>query len=135
MGGVHNFTDELESYDFIHDFEGRRECSKHSLELNFCSVINRAESMTISGSEMVTNCGGNVGAGAGTVGERGLTETAVGGDDSDNEDPIDLDDIVVPTSSPSPLGVAVISLALGGIAYMFARTMRKPKTEKTAPRE
>ena len=160
MGGVHNFIDELESSDFIHDFEGRRECSKHRLELNFCSVINKAENLNINGSEMVTNCGGNVGAGAGRVGDSGLTETAVDtvvdvvdvvddvwdvADDAaddvwdvadDVADDVwdvadDAADEIVPSSSPSLLQIGVVSLALGGLAYMLAKkVMPKPKTEK-----
>lgn len=140
MGGVHNFIDELESYDFIHDFEGRRECSKHKLELNFCSVINNAENLNINGSEMVTNCGGNVGAGAASVGDTGLTE--VDGDvqdDQEEDETVDEDqeeDETVQPSSPSLLQIAVVSLALGGLAYMLAKNRtNKSKTEKTAPQE
>jgi hypothetical protein len=136
MGGVHNFIDELESHDFIHDFEGRRNCSNHNLELNFCSIMNKAETLNINGSEMVAECGGNVGAGAGTVGDSGLTETVV--DDEEEEttgvDPIVSEDIK--PSSPTLLEIAIVSLALGGIAYVLAKSMlKKPKTEKKAPRE
>lgn len=137
MGGVHNFIDELENYDFIHDFEGRRECSKHKLELNFCNVINKAENLNINGSEMVTNCGGNVGAGAASVGDSGLTETVVGDEEEDEtteEDPNDLDD--AKPSSLTLIEIAVVSLALGGIAYVLAKNMmKKPNTEKKSPRE
>lgn len=132
MGGVHNFLDDIASYDFINDFEGRRECSKHMLELNFCSVINKAENLNITGSDMVTNCGGNVGAGTGKVGDSGLTETVV--EEEDGEDPIDLDDSM--GNPPTFLEIAVISIALGGIAYMLAKKMmKKPNTEKKAPQE
>lgn len=143
MGGVHNFLDDLESYDFINDFEGRRECSKHKLELNYCSVINSAETLNINGSEMVTNCGGNVGAGTGKVGDSGLTETVVeeeGGEEEEGEedivedDPTDLDDSM--GEPPTFLEIAVISIALGGLAYMLAKNMmKKPNTEKKAPQE
>lgn len=130
MGGVHNFVDELEEYDFIHDFEGRRLCSQHKLELNFCSVINKAENLTITGSSVVTTCGGNVGAVADSAGDGGVTETAVNGAQNEEND---METVVRVSGGMSPLAIATASLALGGLAYMLVRGMtKKPKTERTA---
>lgn len=133
MGGVHNFVDELDDFDFIHDFEGRRRCNEHKLELNYCSVINNAENLNIAGSEMVTNCGGNTGAGSGKVGDSALTAT----DNTNTRVPLNtIDDAPKPTGLTF-LDIVAISVGLGVVAFAVWKMNRTKKrvtfanTEKT----
>ena len=134
MGGVQNFVDELDDFDFIHDFEGRRRCNEHSLELNYCSVINKAENLNIAGSEMVTNCGGNVGAGTGTVGGGDVgAGSDTGGDsaptatNSNDTSPIRTTDETLTPSGLTPLHFVIISAVLGSVALAVSRMMRSTR--------
>ena len=128
MGEVHKFVDDLDDFDFIHDFEQRRRCKEHKLEMNYCSVVNKAENLNIAGSKMVTNCGGNTGGGAATVGDSGLTDT------KDKKKP------TVPLTgvekTPMTLTDFVLAtIVVGGIAFAVAMMMQSKKRVTFANKE
>ena len=86
MGEVNNFMDEVDSDDFMNVFEGRERCGEHNIEMNFCSIVNKAgNNLTIEGSEMVTSCGGN-GGGGGNFGNGLDGPERDGGRDADERD-------------------------------------------------